>query len=112
MSILPNGNVILIAWEVIDYDDAIQAGRDPSKLVDNELWPDKIIEIEIVGDSEANIVWEWRFFDHVVQDIDPSKDNYGVISENPGKININLDEQDGIADWLHCNSLSYKISSH
>ena len=56
------------------------------------MWPDEIIEIEPVGSDSANIVWEWRFWDHIIQDVDPNLPNYGVISEHPERININIGE--------------------
>ena len=37
-------------------EEAIQAGRDPSKMKDSTLWPDHIIEIEPIGTNSANIV--------------------------------------------------------
>ena len=46
---LPNGNVLMIAWEYKTAAEAIAAGRDPDLLVDGELWPDHIIEVEPTG---------------------------------------------------------------
>jgi hypothetical protein len=40
---LPNGNILLIAWEYIDNDQAIALGRDPAKI-NNNLWPDTIVD--------------------------------------------------------------------
>ena len=64
---------------------------------------DVIVEV----DRKGNVVWEWSFFDHIVQDIDNTKATYGVIKDNPGKININLSGNPLQKDWLHCNSLDY-----
>jgi len=100
---LPNGNILMIVWELKTAEEAIQAGRDPSKLDDNELWPDYVIEVNPVTDE---IVWEWHFWDHLIQDLDPTKDNYGVVADHPGRLDINFDS-DGAADWLHCNSIDY-----
>ncbi|MBX2874318.1 MAG: aryl-sulfate sulfotransferase [Saprospiraceae bacterium] len=100
---LPNGNILMIVWELKTEEEAIQAGRAPNTLDNNELWPDYIIEVD---PSTDEIVWEWHFWDHLIQDIDPSKDNYGVVEDNPGRLDINFDD-DGTADWLHCNSIDY-----
>ena len=56
---LPNGNILMIAWEYKTYEEAISAGRDPDKL-DNCLWPDHIIEVKPIGLDDYEIVWEWH----------------------------------------------------
>ena len=59
------------------------------------------------------MVWYWSAWDHLVQDTDPAKPNYGVISENPRKFNINYtsgqgpNQGAGNSDWMHCNSVDY-----
>ena len=107
IAVMPNGNILAIAWEVKDSLEAIQAGRNPLLIQESELWPDQILEIEPVGSDEANIVWEWHAWDHLIQDFDPTKDNFGVIADNPRKLNINMDEGGGRADWMHANSIDY-----
>ena len=106
---LPNGNILAIAWEFLSEDEALQAGRDPLNLSDNDensLWPLIIIEIEPDGPTGGTIVWQWRVMDHVVQDYDETKPNYGVVSENPRKVDINAVRNSG-ADWIHANSIDY-----
>jgi len=100
---LPNGNVLMIAWERISAADAIAAGRDPNLLPENELWPDKVIEV----DPSGQVVWEWRGFDHIVQDFDSTKPNYGRPVDYPGRIDLNHVINYGEADWHHSNSLDY-----
>ena len=90
IEVLPNGNILAIAWEVITKEEALQAGRDPHHLPESGLWMDHIIEIEPTRPKGGNIVWEWHMFDHLVQNIDPEKDNYGEIIDNPRKIDFNL----------------------
>jgi len=107
LAVLPNGNVLAIAWEVIDSADAVAAGRNPALLVETNLWPDKVIEIQPDGAGGASIVWEWRAWDHLVQDFDPLAPNYDVVANRPERININYDTQGGIADWHHANSIDY-----
>ena len=41
--ILPNGNVLMIAWERKTGAESIAAGRDPSLLLDGELAPLHVI---------------------------------------------------------------------
>jgi gluconolactonase len=97
---------IYIANKSITNEQAIAAGCDPSRNY-KDAQMDAIVEV----DMDGNIVWEWWFFDHVIQDIDPSKANYvgqgKTIADYPGRININLPGRPLKRDWLHCNSLDY-----
>ena len=102
---LPNGNILLISWERFTRQEAINAGKNPNIFQDDYIWSDYIVEIQPKGESEAIIVWEWHAWDHLVQDYDESKDNYGVIKENPGLIDINFGSRRN--DWLHTNSIDY-----
>ncbi|MEM1217741.1 MAG: aryl-sulfate sulfotransferase [Bacteroidota bacterium] len=104
---MPNGNLLMIVWEKKTEAEAIQAGRNPDLITEGELWPDYIIEVEPVGSDDYNIVWEWHAWDHLVQDFDATKDNYGVVSDHPEKIDINYDTSDGAADWMHSNAIAY-----
>ena len=37
----------------------------------------------------ALLAWEkWHVWDHLVQDFDPARDNYGVIAEHPERLDI------------------------
>lgn len=103
IKVMPNGNILMIAWESKTADEAIQAGRDDTTLDQNVFWPDFIFEINPETDE---IVWEWHVWDHLIQDFDSTKDNFGVVADNPGLININYDT-DGAPDWNHCNSIDY-----
>jgi len=109
IEMLPSGNLLMIAWEKKSYAECIAAGRDPSLLDDNELWPDSIIEVEPTGPTTGDIVWEWHVWDHLVQDYDPSKDNYGIVEDHPELIDLNYVDNPSraIADWNHTNSVAY-----
>ena len=105
---LPNGNILILASELIPFDEAIQAGRDTDLIDDGVVFNEKIIEIEPVGTNLANIVWEWNIKDHLVQDFDVTKDNYGVIADNPQLLDFNYVNTDHpVANWLHVNSIQY-----
>ena len=105
VEILPNGNILLIAWEVKTKQEAVAAGKNPNQLNGNEFWPDHVIEVEPVGSSGANIVWEWHVWDHLIQDFDPSQENYGIVSEHPELIDVNYGGSR--ADFNHINSIDY-----
>lgn len=101
---MPNGNVLMIAWELKNFAESLQAGRDPAKMSQQKVWPDYILEYNPTMDS---IVWEWHAWDHLIQDFDEAKDNFGVVNEHPELININYDSRNGHPDWLHSNSIDY-----
>ena len=131
---LPDGNILLIAWDKKSRAEAIVAGRDPQLLGDQDFWPDEIVEVEPQGPRGGKIVWRWSIWDHLVQDLDPAKENYGVVAEHPELVNINGDREveqispdeleklealgyvtpaprgrtmRGEPDWTHINSVDY-----
>ncbi len=106
VAVMPNGNILFIAWEKKGMAEAIAAGRDPNLLPDGEVWPDKVVEIQPTADS-AVVVWEWNAWDHLIQDFDNTKANFGVLADHPELINLNFDDGNGEADWLHANSIDY-----
>jgi hypothetical protein len=74
---LPNGNVLLIAWERKTRDEVLAKGRDPALVQDGGLWPDHVVEVKPVGKTSGEIVWSWHIWDHLIQDLDPEKEGYG-----------------------------------
>jgi Arylsulfotransferase (ASST) len=90
VSILPNGNILVLAWEIKTPEEAIKAGRKPEFIPKAGLWPDKVVEIKPVGKNEAEIVWEWHMWDHMIQNHDQTKDNYGIPTEHPELLDLNM----------------------
>jgi hypothetical protein len=88
-ALLPNGNILGIAWESKTVEEAIALGRDPEEIPEAGMWPDWIYELKPVGSNDAELVWEWHLWDHVVQDFDETKDNYGVVADHPELLDIN-----------------------
>lgn len=105
--ILPNNNILLLVAFRMTADQAIQAGRDPLTITTDELYEERIWEITPIGSDDYTIVWEWRSWDHLIQDFDSSKPNFGNISQNPQKVDFNYGVSFGEADWWHSNSISY-----
>lgn len=97
--ILPNGNIITLVWERKKAEEAKAEGS----ILEIDIFPEAIIEIEPLT---KNIVWEWHAWDHIIQDEDESKNNYGTISENPQLININY-VTDKNGDIMHANGITY-----
>ena len=111
IEVLPNGNILAICSEIKTQEEAVNAGR---QNLNGPMTMDMIVEIEPVGTSEANIVWEWHFWDHLIQNINPFNDNYGMLNENPQLLDINSggnggggNNGPGISDWNHSNCISY-----
>jgi hypothetical protein len=110
LEILPNGNILATVWEFIPAATAIAAGRDPANLADGDLYSEAIVEIHPTPPSGGQIVWKWRVWDHLVQDFDSTKANFGVVASNPQRIDINPNGADPFEDWLHINSVKYNAS--
>ena len=113
---LPNGNILMIAWERKTAEEAYAAGR--TSLNDNplnEMWSSSIFEIQSDGNGGGEIVWEWHLWDHLIQDENPDSDNYGIVGDHPELFDINKGwlggggPQGGNADWMHLNTISYNI---
>ncbi len=88
---LPNGNLLAIAWEHKTQEEALAAGRLESHAGKDGLWPCVVFEIEPLRPYGARIVWEWHSWDHLIQDVDPEKPNYGVVADHPERIDVNGD---------------------
>lgn len=104
IEVLPNGNILMIAWENKNSQEAIEAGVNPDLISSNKICPDHIIEVKPTYPSGGTIVWEWHMWDHLIQEYDESKNNYGDISEHPELININ---HVNYSDIAHINSIDY-----
>ncbi len=105
IALIPNGNILMLAWEKKSNEEAIAQGRRPDLLNQEVLWPDYVFE---VNPNTDEIVWEWHAWDHLIQDYDETKANYGVVSEHPELIDINWDTNEGKSDWMHSNALDFR----
>ncbi len=129
---LPNGNLLVVGWELITAEEAKAAGRRPELVPDQGLWADWIVEIEPQRPDGARIVWEWHAWDHLIQNHDPEAPNYGDPAAHPHRLDVNADgeqpevdqeeleqlqalgyvpddatEEDIQSDFLHANSVDY-----
>lgn len=108
---MPNGNVLILAAKVMTNAEAIQAGRNPAMLPQSVLYSEQLVEVQPVGTNQGTIVWEWDMKNHLVQDFDATKSNYGIVSENPQKLDINFTNGSaGNSNWLHVNSVQYNAT--
>ena len=113
IEILPNGNILMIAWERFTRNEALAQGRNPSLPADNngEVWPDMVIEVQpdYAAGAGGEIVWEWHLWDHLVQQYDATKPNWrgtNGVAAHPELANLNYvpggEGAGGVAaDWTH-----------
>lgn len=110
IEMLPNGNVLFVAWEKKTEEDLTAVGYEGEFTT---VFAEKIIEI---NPNSNEIVWEWHVWDHLVQDENMLLDNYGVISDFPEKVNINyvdpLKDGDYKGDIFHANALEYDAENN
>lgn len=111
LALMPNGHVLLTAWEVVEGADldALGYSGTGSKLATH------FIEVAQNG-TGGEVVWEWHIVDHMVQDENESLDNYGQIIDHPELLNANISTGGGgppggggggPSDWFHVNGVDY-----
>jgi hypothetical protein len=88
---MPNGNVLMVVWDKKSAAEAIAAGRK-KELVSDYVLPDSIVEVKPTGKTAGEVVWEWHLWDHLVQDHDATKANYGDVASHPELVDINFVE--------------------
>src|SRR4029078_6496731 len=66
----------------------------PEMPGDRALMPDSLVEIKPTGKTTGEVVWEWHLWDHLVQDFDKTKMNYGDVAKHPELVNINYGEDE------------------
>ena len=112
---MPNGNVLILSRLVIPREEAVALGANPDALSCPSLRATHIIEVRPTGPTDGDVVWRWSALDHLIQDFDPNKPNYGAVADHPELIdmNFNLDPagcRNGEADWTHANALDYNAA--
>ena len=107
---LGTNTTLYIAAKSITSNACVAAGCNPANGPYTNAQADAIVEVDMAG----NIIWEWCFFDHGIQDFDAGKSNYvGAgknISNYVGRLNLNLPGRPVTNDWLHCNSIDYNTN--
>jgi formylglycine-generating enzyme required for sulfatase activity len=109
---LPSGNVLVLAVEKKTYAEALAAGFNPAKFQPEiaqkgYMLPDYVIEVKPTYPSGGQIVWEWHVWDHLIQDFDPAKANYGNVANHPELINADGTGNQIPSFWNHMNSIDY-----
>ena len=117
-ALLPDGNVLLLATRVRTRDEAVAAGADPAFVLPRGIEYEAVVEVRPTRPSGGEAVWEWSVWDHLIQDFDPGKANYGDVAEHPELVDINFllpNLAPGFGegklprdrDWIHANSIDY-----
>ena len=113
IEMMPNGNILILAWESHSYEEALSLGKTPNK-VGNPVWCCQVTEIMPFGENGGEVIWQWSAWDHLVQNTDSLLPNFSAsISDAPRKFNINYTTQGQNAlnaDWMHCNAIDYNSS--
>lgn len=98
VEMLPNGNVLMIAWESKTRREALAVGLSVHQLPNSgKVWPEMILEYSPTLDR---VVWEWHLWDHAL----PA----GLkASQHPEKIDLAYASNKNSEDWWHFNSVDY-----
>jgi hypothetical protein len=98
---MPNGHVLMLAFEMRSAAEAVAAGRDPSTIPANgQIWVDHVIEVD---PATNQIVWVWRLWDHLLP---PGADP----ADHPELVDPNAYATATTSDWTHANSIDYNAS--
>ena len=103
---LPNGNILMLVVEKKSHAECLAAGFPAESLRDDELYPDSVVEIQPVYPNGGKVVWEWHVWDHLIQDFDRTKANFGDVAAHPELIYVR-GGRGAPAFWNHVNSIAY-----
>ena len=104
---MPNGHILALMVERKSREEAVEAGFDARLLRDDFLVPDAVVEIEPIWPKGGRIVWEWHVWDHLIQNSDRTKANYGDVAAHPELVDVACNGRATPAFWNHMNSLDY-----
>jgi len=76
---LPNNNYLCVGRRFFNTNDFTNLGFETGGI-NNPTRIDVVVELDV---NTGEIVWEWNIKDHVIQERDPSQNNYGVIADHP-----------------------------
>lgn len=107
---LPNGNVLVLVWELRKEAEVLAQGGDPARIPSSGvIWSEQILELKPLTLTGTEVVWKWSLWDHLVQQHDNAKPNYGIVSEHPELVDLNY-VSNVTADWIHANSIDYNAA--
>ena len=80
---------------------------DASIFTQGYMLPDCLVEVTPTRPYGGTVVWEWHLWDHMIQDHDASKNNYGVVADHPERIDVNGTGQRIPQFWNHVNGIDH-----
>jgi len=69
----------------------------------------RVVEIQPIYPNGGKVVWQWSVWDHMIQDFDRAKPNYGDPAAHPELIYMRGGPggRGPTAFWNHANSINY-----
>ena len=109
---MPNGNILMLVIEKKTFAECIAAGFNsamfqPEIAQTGMMLPDYVAEVKPTLPVGGTVVWEWHTWDHLIQDHDATKLNYGVVKAHPELIDCAGDQKMLPSFWNHMNSIDY-----
>jgi hypothetical protein len=100
---LANGNVLVIVYDMISPTVAQEAGVTSYT---NGVKCEKILELKPDGPTGAIVVWEWKLWDHICEEVNDSYNTNYVsdILDHPELMDINVGSA---SDRFHMNGIDY-----
>ena len=110
--VLPGGNVLLLVAEKKTLAQVVAAGfntnlLDAQILADGYMLPDCLVEVTPTPPYGGTVVWEWHLWDHMIQDFNAAKTNFGVVADHPELIDVNGTGIKIPQFWNHVNGIDY-----
>lgn len=99
--VLENGNYLCIARQRLDLEEFDDLGYN---IIGNGFprFMDMVVEID---PNTEEIVWQWNIKDHMVQQRNSQSNNYGLIKDNPRKLDM-----DAISKFDWTNTETFMIN--
>ena len=112
---LPNGNILAIVFDQMSYAEAELLGWSQVETASGSVFSERIVELQPDLESgNTKIVWQWDSRDHLIQDQNPQRANFGDVSADPGKVDINFIGLNGppfvTGQLFHFNSIDYSAA--
>lgn len=101
VELLPNGNYLCVGRVGVSNNEAEELGFDISVIRPQQL--DVVVEIDR---NSGDVVWQWNIADHMIQQRDSKKQNYGIVNDHPELLNI-----DAISSYDWTSGESFMINS-
>jgi len=112
---MPNGNILAIVFDQMSYTEAEQLGWSYVETASESVFSERIVELQPdLETGNTKIVWQWDSRDHLVQDQNAQRANFGDVSADPGKVDVNFTGLNGppivIGQLFHLNSIDYSAA--